>query len=100
MGLLINADFNKKLDIKLYRFDPKIKDTKYHAEIFSELFVQFPQFKAHVASHIERNYCFVVNDEDHSDPKSLLTILSHDEVRKLNEWVLLRNRPGTLARNK
>ena len=42
MGLLINADFNKKLDIKLYRFDPKIKDFKYHAEIFSEMFVQFP----------------------------------------------------------
>ena len=45
MGLLISADFNKKLDIKLYRFDPKIKDTKYHAEIFSEMFVQFRRIK-------------------------------------------------------
>ena len=100
MGLLIKADFKKKLNMKLYRFDPKISKPEYHAEIFCEMFSQFPQFKAHVASHIERNYCCVVNDEDHSDPKSLLTILSHDEVRKLNEWVLLRNRPGTLARNK
>ena len=66
MGLLINADFKKKLDIKLYRFDPKKKDPKYHAEIFSEMFIQFPQFKAHVAAYIERNYCFVVNDEDHA----------------------------------
>ena len=31
MGLLINADFKKKLDIKLYRFDPNKKDPKYHA---------------------------------------------------------------------
>ena len=44
MGLLINADFNKKLDIKLYRFDPKIKDSKYHAEIFSDMFGKFPFF--------------------------------------------------------
>ena len=68
MGLLINADFKKKLDIKLYRFDPNKKDPKYHAEIFSEMFIQFPQFKAHVAAYIERNYCFVVNDEDHANP--------------------------------
>ena len=100
MGILIKADFKKKLDMKLYRFDPKISKPEYHAEIFCEMFSQFPQFKAHVAAHIERNYCFVVNDEDHSDPKSLLTILSPGEVRKLNEWVLLRNKPGTVARNK
>ena len=100
MGLLINADFKKKLDIKLYRFDPKKKDPKYHEEIFSEMFVQFPQFKAHVAAYIERNYCFVVNDEDHADPKSLLDTLKSDEVRKLNEWVLLRNKPGTVTREK
>jgi hypothetical protein len=42
----------------------------------------------------------VVNDEDHSDPKSLLNTLNPDEVSKLNEWVLLRNKPGTLAREK
>ena len=98
MGLLINADFKKKLDIKLYRFDPKKKDPKYHAEIFSEMFIQFPQFKAHVAAYIERNYCFVVNDEDHADPRSLLPSLKPEEVKKLNEWILLRNQPGTLCR--
>jgi hypothetical protein len=100
MGLLINADFKKKLDIKLYRFDPKKHDPEYHAEIFSEMFNQFPQFKAHVAAYIERNYCFVVNDEDHSDPSTLLTTLQPEEVRRLNEWILLRNQPGTLAESK
>lgn len=98
MGLLINADFKKKLDIKLYRYDPKKKDPKYHAEIFSEMFTQFPQFKEHVAAYIERNYCFVVNDEDHSDPNTLLATLKPEEVKKLNEWILLRNQPGTLCR--
>lgn len=98
MGLLINADFKKKLDIKLYRFDPKKKDPGYHEEIFSDMFIQFPQFKAHVAAYIERNYCFVVNDEDHSDPRSLLTTLKPEEVRRLNEWILIRNQPGRLAK--
>ena len=98
MGLLINADFKKKLDIKLYRYDSQKKDPKYHAEIFSEMFIQFPQFKAHVAAYIERNYCFVVNDEDHADPRSLLPTLKPEEVKKLNEWILLRNQPGTLSR--
>jgi hypothetical protein len=98
MGLLINADFKKKLDIKLYRFDPKKKDPKYCEEIFSEMFIQFPQFKAHVAAYIERNYCFVVNDEDHADPHSLLSTLKPEEVRRLNEWILIRNQPGRLAR--
>ena len=98
MGLLINANFKKKLDIKLYRYDPQKKDPEYHAEIFSEMFIQFPQFKAHVAAYIERNYCFVVNDEDHADPRSLLPTLKPEEVKKLNEWILLRNQPGTLSR--
>ena len=98
MGLLINADFKKKLDIKLYRFDLKKKDPQYHAEIFSEMYIQLPQFKAHVAAYIERNYCFVVNDEDHADPRSLLPTLKPEEVKKLNEWILLRNQPGTLSR--
>jgi hypothetical protein len=100
MGILIKADFKKKLDIKLYRFDPKISNREYHAEIFCEMFSQFPQFKAHVAAYIERNYCFVINDEDHSDPNTLLTTLCADEIRKLNEWVSLRNKPGTVARKK
>jgi hypothetical protein len=98
MGLLINADFKKKLDIKLYRYDPQKKDPKYHAEIFSEMFIQLPQFKEHVAAYIERNYCFVVNDEDHADPKTLLTILKSEEVLRLNEWILIRNQPGRLAK--
>ena len=98
MGLLINADFNKKLDIRLYRYDPKKKDPEYHAEIFSKMFVQFPQFKEHVAAYIERNYCFVVNDEDHADPKTLLNTLQSEEVLRLNEWILIRNQPGRLAK--
>ena len=98
MGLLINADFKKKLDIKLYRYDPKKKDQKYHAEIFSQMFLEFPQFKEHVAAYIERNYCFVVNDEDHADPATLLNTLSSEEVRRLNEWILIRNQPGRLAK--
>ena len=98
MGLLIKADFKKKLNMKLYRFDPKISKPEYHAEIFCEMFSQFPQFKAHVAAYIERNYCFVVNDEDHADPNTLLNTLQAEEVRRLNEWILIRNQPGRLAR--
>jgi hypothetical protein len=100
MGLLIRADFKKKLDIKLYRFDAKNLKPEYHAEIFCEMFSHFPQFKAHVAAYLERNYCVVVNDEDHSDPRSLLNTLNPEEIRKLNEWVLLRNKPGTVVREK
>ena len=98
MGLLINADFKKKLDIKFYRYDPQRNDPKYHAEIFSEMFIQLPQFKEHVAAYIERNYCFVVNDEDHADPNTLLTTLQPEEVLRLNEWILIRNQPGRLAK--
>ena len=98
MGLLINADFKKKLDIKLYRYDPKKKEPEYHAEIFSEMFIQLPQFKEHVAAYIERNYCFVVNDEDHADPNSLLNTLQPEEVLRLNKWILIRNQPGWLAK--
>ena len=98
MGLLINADFKKKLDIKFYRYDAKKKDPGYHAEIFSEMFVQFPQFKEHVATYIERNYCFVVNYEDHSDPATLLNTLKPEEVKRLNEWILIRNQPGSLVK--
>jgi hypothetical protein len=98
MGLLINADFKKKLDIKLYRYDPQNKDPEYHAEIFSEMFIQLPQFKEHVAAYIERNYCFVVNDEDHADPNTLLHTLQLEEVLRLNEWILIRNQPGRLVK--
>ena len=71
---------------------------KDNAEIFSEMFVQFPQFKEHVAAFIERNYCFVVNDEDHSDPATLLETLRLEEVKRLNAWILTRNHPGRIAR--
>ena len=98
MGLLINADFKKKLDMKLYRYDPKKNNPDYHAEIFSTMFVQLPQFKEHVAAYIERNYCFVVNDEDHYDPAALLNILKPEEVKRLNEWILIRNQPGSLVK--
>jgi hypothetical protein len=97
MGLLIKADFKKKLDIKFYRYDPHKPKAEYHADIFCEMFSKFPQFKAHVAAYIERNYCLGINDEDHSDPQSLLHTLKPYEVIRLNEWVLLRNKPGTLA---
>jgi hypothetical protein len=100
MGLLIKADFKKKLDIEIYRYDPQNQKQEYHANIFCNMFSQFPQFKAHVAAYIERNYCFVVNDEDHADPKSLLTTLNIQEVKKLNEWILLRNKPGQLVSKK
>ena len=98
MGLLINADFKKKLDIELYRYDPKKKDPRYRAAIFSGMFIHFPQIKEHVAAYIERNYCFVVNDEDHADPNTLLETLRPEEVIRLNEWILIRNQPGKLAR--
>ncbi len=62
------------------------------------MFIQFPQFKEHVAAYIERNYCFVVNDEDHADPNTLLETLRPEEVIRLNEWILIRNQPGKLAR--
>ena len=100
MGLLIKADFKKKLDMKLYRYDCKHPKPEYHADIFCEMFSQFPQFKAHVSAYIERHYCFVVNDDDHPRGEILLNILNADEIRKLNEWVLLRNKPGIVVREK
>lgn len=96
MGIVLKADFKTKLNSKLSRFNPKNSSESYHSEIFSELF-WFPQFKAHVASYLERNYCVVVNDEDHPQPKSLLEILNPQEVRMLNEWILNRhNKPSVL----
>ncbi len=90
MGVVLKADFKTKLSSKLYNFDPKNNRRSYHADIFRELY-QLPQFKAHVAAYVERNYCVVVNDEDHADPQSLLDLLKADEVRFLNEWITLRN---------
>ncbi|MFQ5445207.1 MAG: hypothetical protein ACE5EK_11410 [Nitrospinales bacterium] len=87
MGVIIKADFKTRLNSKLQKFDPRNSRREYHQEIFKELFAGFPQFKAHVAMYVERNYCFVVNDEDHSRPESLLVILKPEEVRFLNEWI-------------
>ena len=60
MGILIKADFQTKLTSKLSKYRPKDKNPEYQKEIFSELFSKFPQFKAHVAAYVERNYCSVV----------------------------------------
>ena len=98
MGLLIKADFKKKLDIELYRFDPKNPKPEYHAKIFCDMFSRFPQFKAHVAAYIERNYCIVVNDEDHAQPQSILHTLKPDEVRMLNQWIVNRNNKASVLK--
>ncbi len=96
MGLLLKADFKTKLNSKLSKFNPKNTKEQYHSDIFAELFA-FPQFKAHVAAYVERNYCVVVNDEDHPDPESLLDILKPQEVRTLNQWILNRhNKPSVV----
>ncbi|QPJ66461.1 MAG: hypothetical protein G3M78_14065 [Candidatus Nitrohelix vancouverensis] len=91
MAIILEAQFKNKLNSKLYKFDPRNTSVEYHKEIFSELF-KFPQFKAHVAAYIERNYCVVLNDEDHPDPVSTLKILKPEETRRLNEWIINRNR--------
>lgn len=94
MGIVLKANFKTKLNSRLSKFDPKNTREKYHSEIFSELF-EFPQFKAHVAAYLERNYCVVVNDEDHPEVQSLLEILKPEEVRILNEWIInRRNKPS------
>jgi hypothetical protein len=91
MGLVLKADFKTKLNSRLSKFDPRNRKPKYHADIFSEMFSRFPQFKAHVAAYVERNYCVMVNDEDHPDPQSLLDMLKPEEVRMLNEWIVNRH---------
>lgn len=95
MGNVVKADFKVKLNAKLKNFDPQDHRKEYQEDIFKELYNGFPQFKAHVAAYIERHYCMVVNDEDHADPKSLLTILNEKEVRLQNEWIVFRKRPQT-----
>jgi len=74
MGILIKGDFRTKLTSKLSKYRSKDKTPEYQKEIFSELFSKFPQFKAHVAAYIERNYCgVVINDEDHSNRLVFIT---------------------------
>ena len=99
MGILIKADFQTKLTSKLSKYRPKDKNPEYQKEIFSELFSKFPQFKAHVAAYVERNYCgVVINDEDHSNPDTLIDMLGFDELRMLNRWIADRNKPKILWR--
>ena len=94
MGILIKGDFRTKLTPKLSKYRSKDKAPEYQKEIFSELFSKFPQFKAHVAAYVERNYCgVVVNDEDHSDPETLINMLKFDEIQTLNRWIVDRNGP-------
>jgi len=92
MGSLLKVDFKVKLSAKLKSFNPKIDSQSYHEEIFKELFDGFPQFKDHVAAYVERHYCMVVNDEDHSDPQSLINILTPKEIRMQNDWIVNRSK--------
>ena len=93
MGTLIKAEFGTKLTPKLLKYDPTNSNPEYQADIFRELFPNFPQFKAHVAAYVERNYCTVVNDEDHPTPDHVLQYLKPHEICMLNEWILNRG-PG------
>ena len=97
MGIVIKANFKTKLSPKLARYKPKDKTPAYQKEIFRELFSEFPQFKAHVSAYIARNYCgVIVNDEDHSDPNTIINMLNFDEIQTLNRWVFDRNGPRVL----
>ena len=90
MGELIKAEFGSKVTPKLRKFDPNNTDPDYQADIFSDLYLNFPQYKAHVAAFVERNYCTMINDEDHPTPEDVLQFLKPEEVRRLNEWILTR----------
>ena len=91
MGELIKAEFGSKVTPKLRKFDPNNRDEAYQADIFSELYPNFPQYQQHVAAFVERNYCTMINDEDHPTPQDVLQFLKPDEVRRLNEWILTRS---------
>lgn len=91
MGDLIKAEFKTRLSSRLKRFDPEDLRRDYQSAIFRELYSGFPQFKAHVAAFIERHYCIVLNDEDHPDADSALKLLSDEEVRMQNAWILNRH---------
>ena len=94
MGILIKVNFKSKLTSKFSRYRFKDKNPEYQNEIFSELFTEFPQFKAHVAAYVERNYCgMVINDEDHSNPSTLINMLNFDEILMFNKWIVDRNGP-------
>lgn len=97
MGDLIKAEFGSKLTAKLLKYDRDNTDADYHAEIFRELYPNFPQFKAHVAAFVERNYCTMINDEDHPTPDHILQYLKPEEVIRLNEWIMTRG-PGIARR--
>jgi len=90
MGELIKAAFGTKVTPKLRHYDPNNTRQEYQEEIFCELYPNFPQYKAHVDAFVERNYCTVINDEDHPTPQDVLQFLKPDEVRRLNEWILTR----------
>ena len=91
--------FSNQATSKLSKYRSKDKTPEYQKEIFSELFSKFPQFKAHVAAYVERNYCgVVINDEDHSNTDTLIDLISFDELRMLNKWIADRNKPKTLQR--
>ena len=95
MGVMIKVNFQNKLTSKLSKYSPKNKNVGYQKEIFSELFSRFPQFKAHVAAYVERNYCGVmINDEDHGNPDALFDMLTFDEIHMLNKWII--NRRGSV----
>ena len=99
MGVLIKADFKNKLTPKLSKYRPQNKTPEYQKEIFSELFSKFPQFNAHVAAYVERNYCGVmINDEDHGNPDALFNMLTFEEIHMLNKWIVNRRISATLQR--
>lgn len=95
VGVVIKADFNLKLSPKLQKFNPDNPDKDYHTEIFCELYPKFPQFKAHVAAFVERNYCTMINDEDHPTPHHVLAFLKPHEISWLNNWIVTRGKPQT-----
>jgi hypothetical protein len=97
MAIVIQAKFQNKLSSKLDKFEPGNADPEYNKAVFAELF-ELPQFKAHVAAYVDRNYCVVINDEDHPTPESVLAILTLKEIRKMNEWIVLKNRRAQLLR--
>ena len=99
MGILIKGDFRTKLTSKLSKYRSKDKTPEYQKEIFSELFSKFPQFKAHVAAYVERNYCgVVINDEDPANPDTLIDLISFDELLMLKRWIVNRKKQRILKK--
>ena len=97
MGAIIKGNFQNKLTSNLSKYRPLDNAPGYQKEIFSELFVRYPQFKAHVAAYVERNYCGVmINDEDHGSPDVLFDMLTPEEINMLNKWIVNRRGPITL----